>query len=304
MMRQRLDGLRRYGWAGALLVVAGLGVLLFHAAWIVPARRDIVRREQDLTRTRQEIAAARQAERRRSELAARIAARERRIDRRGSVAADAWDTGALLRRLQTLASASSLAIRGFAPQAAELRELYEERGSRLELSGTFHDLVRFLEHVGRLPRMVRIRELDLRAIEPPVPGATIAAACLVTTFHPALAAPPEGLRSTYDPRGRRDPFVDPRRGREGLPGVVERPRGLAGVRVAELTLRGLVLAGGRRLGVLEAPGGRTYLVRGGERLLDGVVRAVAYDAVVFDEAARDGAGREVRKVLARAQEGR
>ena len=85
-------------------------------------------------------------------------------------------------------------------------------------------------------------------------------------------------------------------------------RGLAGVRVAELTLRGLVFAGGRHLGVLEAPGGRTYIVRGAERLLDGVVQAVTHEAVVFEEAARDassgGAGRKVRKVLASAQEAR
>ena len=309
-MRLELHGLPWYGQVGAMLLAAVFGALVFHAAWVVPARRDIVRREQELARTRGEIAAARQAERRRSELAAQIASRERRIGRLAAVPADPWDTGALLRRLQTLASAPNLAIRAFVPRAAELRELYEERGSRLELSGTFHDLARFLEHVGRLPRMVRIGELDLRAIEPPGPGAAIAAACVVTTFHSELAAPPAAARRewTYDPQGRRDPFVGPRPGADGSRGAVDRPRGLAGVRVAELTLRGLVFAGGRHLGVLEAPGGRTYIVRGAERLLDGVVQAVTHEAVVFEEAARDassgGAGRKVRKVLASAQEAR
>ena len=67
-------------------------------------------------------------------------------------------------------------------------------------------------------------------------------------------------------------------------------------------------AGGRHLGVLEAPGERTYIVRGAERLLDGVVQAVTHEAVVFEEVARDApagsARREVRKVLAGAQEER
>ncbi len=307
-MKLGLHGLPWYGQVGAMLLAAVLGVLVFHAAWIVPARRDIVRREQELARTRGEIAAARQAERRRSEAAAQLASRERRIGRLAAVPADPWDTAALLRRLQTLASASNLTILAFAPRAAELRELHEERGNRLELSGTFHDLARFLEHVGGLPRMVRIGELALRAIEPPGPGATIAAACIVTTFHPELVAPLAARREwAYDPQGRRDPFVGPRPAGDGR-GAADRPRGLAGVRVAELTLRGLVLAGGRHLGVLAAPGGRTYIVRGAERLLDGVVQAVTHDAVVFEEAARaassSGAGREVRKALASAKEAR
>ena len=309
-MKLGLHGLPWYGQAGAILLAAVLGVLVFHAAWIAPGRRDIARREQELARTRGEIAAAREAERRRSALAAQLAARERRSARLTAVAADPWDTGALLRRLQTLANASNLAIRAFAPQAAEPRELHEERASRLELSGTFHDLVRFFEHVGRLPRMVRIGELDLRASEPAGRGATVAAACIVTTFHPELAAPPAAAQrdGAYDPQGRRDPFAGPRPAADGGRSAVDRPRGLAGVRIAELALRGLVRAGGRHLGVLEAPGERTYIVRGAERLLDGVVKAVTHEAVVFEEAARDApagsAGREVRKVLAGAQEER
>ena len=75
-MRLELHGLPWYGQVGAMLLAAVFGALVFHAAWVVPARRDIVRREQELARTRGEIAAARQAERRRSELAAQIASRE------------------------------------------------------------------------------------------------------------------------------------------------------------------------------------------------------------------------------------
>ena len=297
-----------HGQVGAILLAVVLGVLIFHLSWAVPARRDIAHREQELARTRGEIAAAREVRQRGSELAAQVAARERRLGRQAAAAGDAWDTGALLRRLQTLANASNLAIRAFAPRAAEPREPHEAQVSRLELRGTFHDLARFLEQVGRLPRIVRIGELDLRAIEPPGPDATIAAACVVTTFHPQPVAPPPPREWTYDSQGRRDPFVGPRPDGSGRREPVDRPRGLAGVRVGELALRGLVFAGGRHLGVLEAPDERTYIVRGAERLLDGVVQAVTRDGVVFEEAARDassgGARREVRKVLAGAQEAR
>ena len=117
---------------------------------------------------------------------------------------------------------------------------------------------------------------------------------------------PAGLRRgpAYDPGVRRDPFAALPAG--GGPRAAARPRGLAGVRIDELVLRGLVTAGGRRLAVLEAPAARTYLLQGTERLRDGVVQEVTRDAVVFRRTARNGSPRgrprEVRKVLERARE--
>ena len=85
----------------------------------------------------------------------------------------------------------------------------------------------------------------------------------------------------YDPEGRRDPFVslldreiDPRPSGE-------RPGGLAGLRVSEVSLRGLVSAEGQHLAVLEGPDRKTYILRGGEKLFDGFVKLISADWVVF-----------------------
>ena len=82
----------------------------------------------------------------------------------------------------------------------------------------------------------------------------------------------------------------------------ERPRGLPGLRVGEVKLVGIVETQDARLAVLEAPDGRSYVTRAGDRLADGLVREVAIEAVLFAVWLEDGSGRtvpgrEVRKAL-------
>lgn len=80
--------------------------------------------------------------------------------------------------------------------------------------------------------------------------------------------------------GSRDPFVDPfRRNAAAIEAI--RPRGLAGIAVGELILRGLVQVGGSSVAVLESGDGRNYLVRGGEELFDGAVRSVTAGGVTL-----------------------
>ena len=84
--------------------------------------------------------------------------------------------------------------------------------------------------------------------------------------------------------------------------VVESPnRGLAGLSVNDITLRGLVSVDDEYLAVFEAPDSKTYILRGGERLFDGSVKTVTHDAVVFLAEVRDPQSlvseREVRRTL-------
>ncbi len=96
----------------------------------------------------------------------------------------------------------------------------------------------------------------------------------------ADATPLPGARSSGR-EGRRDPFVNPLLG-SGPPAASVRPRGLAGIAVGELALRGLVLVAGAYVAVLESENGRSHLLRGGERLFDGSVRSVTAEGVVID----------------------
>lgn len=83
-----------------------------------------------------------------------------------------------------------------------------------------------------------------------------------------------------DAAGSRDPFVDPFRP-NAAPIEAIRPRGLAGIAVGDLILRGLVQVGDSSVAVLESGDGRNHLVRGGEELFDGAVRSVTAGGVTL-----------------------
>jgi type IV pilus assembly protein PilP len=113
------------------------------------------------------------------------------------------------------------------------------------------------------------------------------------------APPPASGGFTYDPQGRRDPFVslllrgnDPR-------AMVNRAPGLPGVLIGELTVKGIVRDRSGFIAMVQAPDNKTYIVRPGERLMDGSVKSITPDTVVFSQDVNDPLSpvkqREIRK---------
>ena len=120
------------------------------------------------------------------------------------------------------------------------------------------------------------------------------------------AAQPEVF--SYDPEGRRDPFVSLLDRGADLPSARERPDGLAGLSVNEVALRGVVVGGGSYLAVLEAPDNKTYIVRVADRLFDGAVVEITPNEIVFRQEVSDPLSlvseREVRIGLRDGEVGR
>lgn len=136
---------------------------------------------------------------------------------------------------------------------------------------------------------------DRKPTTPAAPGAPGAA--------PASQPPPQGAGYSYDPSGRRDPFVS-LTGRGGdLPTAGgSRPGGVPGLLVAEVTVKGLLRSPrGGFIALVQAPDNRTYIIKAGDKLFDGVVKAVTQDAVVFSQDVNDPLSlvkqREVRKSI-------
>ena len=113
---------------------------------------------------------------------------------------------------------------------------------------------------------------------------------------------------TYDPQGRRDPFVSLlRRGNdESAQAAGPRKPGLPGLGDGEVPLTGTMASRGGYLALLRGADAKTYLVRPGDRLLDGSVQAVTADAVVILQQVNDPLSpqkeREVRKMLRQTEE--
>jgi hypothetical protein len=112
-----------------------------------------------------------------------------------------------------------------------------------------------------------------------------------------------GAGYTYDPAGRRDPFVSlTSRGGELPNAGGAKPSGLPGLVVNELTVKGILKSPkGGFLALMQAPDNRTYIVHAGDKVFDGTVKAITQDAVVFSQDVNDPLSlvkqREVRKAI-------
>jgi hypothetical protein len=115
---------------------------------------------------------------------------------------------------------------------------------------------------------------------------------------PGAAAPPPAQEPyTYDPAGRRDPFVSlVARGTEPTTG--KRAVGLAGLTTAEVTLTGVYQS---KVAFLKGPDGKTFSARVNDRLADGTIRSITAQSIVIMQEVNDPLSlvkvKEVRKGL-------
>jgi len=132
------------------------------------------------------------------------------------------------------------------------------------------------------------------AAPPPVQGAAPAAAA--TQSGPT---PVEGY--TYQPEGRRDPFLN-------LLGTGSEPRnagkrneGPAGLTVAEISVRGVLESRGALIAMIEGPDKKTYVVHTGDKFSDGVIRSITPQGLVIVQEVNDPLSlvkqREIQKLL-------
>jgi type IV pilus assembly protein PilP len=150
---------------------------------------------------------------------------------------------------------------------------------------------------------------------PPAPAPAAPAAAAATPGSAAAqtpaeqkpdAAEPQGY--TYNPDGRRDPFVSLlQRGAESAP-TGKRASGLSGLGTAEVNLRGVLRSQGAFVGIVEGVDSKTYIVRAGDKLSDGSIRSITADSMVILQQVNDPLSlqkeQEVRKLLRQSEEGK
>lgn len=167
----------------AMGVLASLAVALaFRILWVGPQRDLLAMRRLELEQSRSEAVGARRAADRLPALEKEVGRlrRRREVLVRGLTGPD--DGAVLLRGLQEIATGAGLKLEAFTPAAVRQRGGFEEWPVRLELSGGFQDLIVFLDVVGRLPRIVIIDRMSIRALAPETRPGTIAVTCTATTY--------------------------------------------------------------------------------------------------------------------------
>ena len=126
----------------------------------------------------------------------------------------------------------------------------------------------------------------------------------------APAPPPPADTFTYNPDGRRDPFVSllTKGGERHVPRPGQDLEGVAGLAVDELTVRGIVTSPSGLVAMVQSPDKKTYLVRQNDKLLDGVVKSVTPEGLVILQEVNDPLSlvkqKEVRKMLHGNEEGK
>jgi len=107
---------------------------------------------------------------------------------------------------------------------------------------------------------------------------------------------------TYDPAGRRDPFLN-------LVGVTNDARanakkgegGAAAMTTAEISVRGVMQSRGKLIAMVMGPDNKTYIVHQGDRFLDGEIKLITPEGLVIEQEVNDPLSvvkqREIRKLL-------
>jgi hypothetical protein len=122
---------------------------------------------------------------------------------------------------------------------------------------------------------------------------------------------------TYNPQGRRDPFVSLQRPVSAEGSKTVRKPGMEGFLIQEVALKGIVRTAGGGLGpaksagfiaLLLGPDGKSYPVNVGQRLFDGVITGMDAGTVTFRQEITDPLSpvrtRDVKKTLNPSEEAR
>jgi Tfp pilus assembly protein PilP len=119
---------------------------------------------------------------------------------------------------------------------------------------------------------------------------------------PTPPPPPPQETYSYQPQGRRDPFLN-------LLGTGVEPRTAGGKRsdgpgsmtTAEISVRGILQSRGALVAMITGPDGKTYVVHQGDKLQDGTIKAITPQGLIVIQEVNDPLSlvkqREVTKLL-------
>jgi hypothetical protein len=147
------------------------------------------------------------------------------------------------------------------------------------------------------------------------PAAPATAGSPSTPAQPSMPAQPSTSAKepaaepySYNPEGRRDPFVSlVSRGSDPVPGG-RRAEGLSGLSTAELMVKGVLLSRGTYLALVQGADGKTFTAHVNDKLVDGTIRSITPQGLVIMQEVNDPLSlikqKEVRKGLRALDDGK
>jgi type IV pilus assembly protein PilO len=181
-MEISLSKLPWYAQIGAFVVVSGLAVFGFWKFYVSDLQADIDARQTRLTALKADIAKGVATARRLPQFQSEVAELERRLENLRAVLPEQKDVADILRRVQGLATQSSLNIQRFTPQEPKQEAMYAALPFKLRAEGTYHNLGLFFDRLSKFPRIINVGEITIKPRQVQDPSASIEAECVATTF--------------------------------------------------------------------------------------------------------------------------
>jgi Tfp pilus assembly protein PilP len=132
----------------------------------------------------------------------------------------------------------------------------------------------------------------------------------VTTAQTPAQTPLAVETFSYNPEGRRDPFVSltARGSDQSSTRAGQELEGARGLSADEISVRGIVATGNGYVAMVQGPNGKTFVVHQSDKLLDGTVKSITAQAIVILQDVSDPLSvvkqKEVRKLLRGLEEGK
>src|SRR4029453_12027985 len=119
-------------------------------------------RRARLTALRADIARGVATARRLPQFQSEVSELERRLENLRAVLPEQKDVADILRRVQGLATQSSLTIQRFTPQEPKQEALYAALPFKLRAEGTYHNLGQFFDRISKFPRIINVGDIIIK----------------------------------------------------------------------------------------------------------------------------------------------
>jgi type IV pilus assembly protein PilO len=181
-------GLNKMPWYGQILlfvVLSATGVYVFHYLYADGVQEELATKQQELDQVRARVSRGNAIAAQLPKFQADLIKLEQHLTGLKQVLPEQRDVGDMLRRIQTLAAGSSLNVRNFKPQPVSNKELHAEWPMQLEFDGNYHDLGVFFDKVAKVPRIINISGINIKAKDAKMAvetNTTVTAQVTATTF--------------------------------------------------------------------------------------------------------------------------
>ncbi len=163
----------------AILLV--LDVLLYNA-FLQSTKKEIQDLDKSISDLKIQVQKEQAVEARKAEFEKEIQMGKEKLRLLKAILPEEKETPEIVRKIQELASSSSLKIKKFSPQPIVSHGFYSDWPINIELDGSYNNLGRFFERIGKFTRIINVENLGIKALESEDADRTLNASCTATTF--------------------------------------------------------------------------------------------------------------------------